>query len=49
VKPVAEAVVASIRHEDTPYDELLMAGVSRRQARDQIRDQLDEVLIRWRA
>ncbi len=45
---VTLAVVASIRHEDTPYDELLMAGVSRQQARDQIRDQLDEVLTRWR-
>jgi hypothetical protein len=41
------AVVASIRHEDTPYDDLLMAGVPRQQARDQIRDQLDEVLERW--
>jgi hypothetical protein len=42
------AVVASIRHEDTPYDELLMAGVPRSAARDQIRAQLDEVLDRWR-
>ena len=42
------AVVASIRHQDTPYDELLMAGVARHQARDGIRDQLDEVLLRWR-
>jgi hypothetical protein len=41
------AVVASIRHEDTPYDELLMAGVSRQDARDRIQDQVDEVLERW--
>lgn len=42
------AVVASIRHEDTPYDELLMAGVSRPEAREQIRSLVDEVLNRWR-
>ncbi|TCO48601.1 hypothetical protein EV646_104423 [Kribbella antiqua] len=46
---VTLAVVASIRHEDTSYDELLMAGVGRQDARDQIREQLDEVLTRWRA
>jgi hypothetical protein len=45
---VTLAVVASIRHEDTPYDELLMAGVPRPQAREQIRAALDEVLDRWR-
>jgi hypothetical protein len=46
---VTLAVVASVRHEDTSYDELLMAGVDRRQARDQVREQLDKVLTRWRA
>ena len=45
---VTLAVVASIRHNDTPYDELLMAGVPRQYARDQIRETLDEVLDRWR-
>ena len=45
---VTLAVVASIRHDDTPYDELLMAGVPRQYARDQIRETLDEVLDRWR-
>jgi hypothetical protein len=45
---VTLAVVASIRHEDTPYDELLMAGVARAEARDRIREGLDEVLNRWR-
>lgn len=43
------AVVASIRHLDTPYDELLMTGVPRSEARDQIREQLDQVLESWRA
>jgi hypothetical protein len=45
---VTLAVVASVRHEETPYDELLMAGVSRREAREQIRPAVDEVLTRWR-
>ena len=45
---VTLAVVASIRHQDTPYDELLMAGVPRSEARERIRPQLDEVLDRWR-
>ncbi|TDU91124.1 hypothetical protein EV138_4725 [Kribbella voronezhensis] len=42
------AVAASVRHENTPYDELLMAGVPRSEARDRIREQLDEVLESWR-
>jgi hypothetical protein len=42
------AVVASIRHENTPYDGLLMAGVPRSAARDRIREQLDRVLESWR-
>jgi len=41
------AVVASVRHEDTPYDELLMAGVPRAEARDRVRDAVDRVLDRW--
>jgi hypothetical protein len=42
------AVVASVRHEDTDYDRLLMAGVSRAEAREQIRDDVDRVLLAWR-
>jgi hypothetical protein len=41
------AVVASIRHLDTDYDDLLMAGVPREEARDQIREVIDEVLASW--
>jgi hypothetical protein len=44
---VTLAVVASVRHEDTPYDELLMAGVERGEARERIRDAVDRVLERW--
>lgn len=43
------AVVASVRHEDTRYDELLMAGVPRQEARDQVRPSIDSVLTRWQA
>ncbi|HEY1700384.1 MAG TPA: DUF2293 domain-containing protein [Trebonia sp.] len=41
------AVVASIRHLDTDYDDLLMAGVPRPEAREQIRAAIDEVLAGW--
>ncbi|GAA1718035.1 DUF2293 domain-containing protein [Fodinicola feengrottensis] len=42
------AVIASVRHENTDYDTLLMAGVPREDARDRIRDTIDQVLDRWR-
>jgi hypothetical protein len=42
------AVVASVRHEDTDYDSLLMSGVSREDARDRIRPAVDGVLASWR-
>ncbi|MES0833684.1 DUF2293 domain-containing protein [Nocardiopsis tropica] len=44
---VRRAVVASIRHEDTDYDELLMAGVPREEARSRIADRIDRVLAAW--
>jgi hypothetical protein len=45
---VTRAVIASVRHEDTAYDELLMAGVPREQARERIRNDIDRVLEAWR-
>ncbi|WP_127125458.1 DUF2293 domain-containing protein [Georgenia sp. SYP-B2076] len=42
------AVTASVRHEDTPYDELLMAGVPRDEARERVRAGVAAVLARWR-
>jgi hypothetical protein len=42
------AVVASVRHQDTGYDELLMAGVPRAQARDMVQGSIDRVLAAWR-
>jgi hypothetical protein len=41
------AVVASVRHQDTGYDSLLMSGVPRAIARDQIRPAIDRVLATW--
>jgi hypothetical protein len=45
---VTLAVVASVRHVDTDYDELLMSGVPRADARDQISGAIDRVLAAWR-
>jgi hypothetical protein len=45
---VTLAVIASIRHEDTDYDDLLMSGVARADARDKIRPAIDKVLAAWR-
>lgn len=45
---VCLAVAASVRHEDTDYDELLMSGVDRHAARDRVYDTVDMVLTSWR-
>ncbi|GLZ38670.1 DUF2293 domain-containing protein [Actinokineospora sp. NBRC 105648] len=45
---VTLAVVAAIRHEETDYDAMLMAGVPRATARERIRDDIDRVLTQWR-
>lgn len=45
---IALAVAASVRHEDTRYDELLMSGADRADARERVRDEVDSVLERWR-
>lgn len=42
------AVIASIRHRDTDYDDLLMSGVDRADAREHVRDQVGDVLARLR-
>jgi hypothetical protein len=44
---VTRAVAASVRHEDTPYDELLMSGGDRADARDTVREAVDAALERW--
>jgi hypothetical protein len=45
---VTLAVVASVRHEDTDYDQLLMSGVPRAEARDRVRSDIHHVLDAWR-
>lgn len=47
-RAVELAVTASVRHEDTCYDELLMAGADRTDARQSVGPQDDAVLDRWR-
>ncbi len=42
------AVIAHIRHVHTNYDSLLMRGVDRQDAREQIRETLETVLHLWR-
>jgi hypothetical protein len=44
---VTLAVVASVRHQDTGYDELLMAGVPRGEARARVRPDIDRILAAW--
>jgi hypothetical protein len=46
-KAVTLAVVASVRHEDTEYDSLLMSGVPREEARTRVRPDIDRVLDGW--
>ena len=45
---VTLAVVASVRHVDTGYDELLMDGVDRADARDPSAPRSIEIVERWR-
>jgi hypothetical protein len=46
---VTLAAVASVRHKDTAYDDLLMSGITRAVARDRVRADVDQVLNGWRA
>ncbi|WP_225822554.1 DUF2293 domain-containing protein [Streptomyces naphthomycinicus] len=44
---VISAVVAGVRHVDTPYDELLMTGTPRYEARRRIAPVVESVLREW--
>ncbi|MFH7335661.1 DUF2293 domain-containing protein [Streptomyces sp. KHY 26] len=44
---VISAVVAGVRHADTPYDQLLMNGVPRYEARRRIAPAVEDVLRAW--
>ena len=41
------AVTASVRNQDTPYDGLLMSGISRTEARELVRDTVNTILEAW--
>jgi hypothetical protein len=41
------AVIAHIRHAKTPYDELLMTGWDRMEARREVEDAVQAVLAGW--
>lgn len=44
---ISLAVIAHIRHEETNYDELLSQGMERQDARDEIRNQVGNILASW--
>ena len=46
---VVSAVAASVRHMDTPYDQLLMSGVPRHEARRRIGAAVETALRGWRS
>ncbi|HEV3389261.1 MAG TPA: DUF2293 domain-containing protein [Solirubrobacteraceae bacterium] len=43
------AVTASVRHRDTAYDELLMSGVERSEAREGVADDVARIIATWRS
>jgi hypothetical protein len=45
---IALAVAVSVRHQDTGYDELLMSGTTRAEARERVRPEVERILDRWR-
>jgi hypothetical protein len=48
-KSVRLAVIAHVRHSETDYDELLSGGMERGMAREEVADEIDEILDRWTA
>jgi hypothetical protein len=46
-KTITLAVAAHVRHEETNYDDLLMGGTDRQDARAQVREKIEEILDRW--
>ena len=43
------AVMAHVRHAETEYDELLVRGYERQEARAEVKRQVEEILAQWRA
>ncbi len=46
-KAVLLAVIAHIRHAETPYDRLLAIGHDRREARSRVEGKVDEIIATW--
>jgi len=47
-RAITAAVIASVRHRHTNYDQLLSNGVDRETARIRVREQIDEIVDSWR-
>jgi hypothetical protein len=47
-KALSLAVVAAVRHTDTPYDELLMSALDRAEAREHVWPQVEGILEGWK-
>jgi hypothetical protein len=47
-RAITAAAVAAVRHTHTRYDQLLMGGFDRVDAREAVREAVDRVLDRWR-
>jgi hypothetical protein len=45
---ISLAVIASVRHLETAYDELLMVGIPRAEARERVWPDVEQVLDAWR-
>ncbi|MGH3715973.1 MAG: DUF2293 domain-containing protein [Micromonosporaceae bacterium] len=45
---VTLAVIASVRHTDTHYDDLLMSGTPREEARALVNSDIHQILDSWR-
>ncbi|MBK8504349.1 MAG: DUF2293 domain-containing protein [Saprospiraceae bacterium] len=41
------AVAAHLRHTETEYDELLMKGYDRREARSEVQEKVEAILEKW--
>ena len=46
-KAIRLAVIAHIRHAETKYDDLFLAGRTKKTARAEIEDNLEKVLKKW--
>lgn len=47
-EPLIAAVRAAVRHNHTGYDEMLLRGIDRMTARENVADQIEEILAAWR-